>query len=259
MSKRSMRKAIKTIIVFVLIGFSVYFGYLTCVEVKPLIVSDARKKAVKEIAVEEVKGEKENDPYMRCIDFDALKKINSDIIGWLYIPETSIDYPILKGESDTEYLSKDVDGQYNPLGTIFTYADASETLTDARTILFAHNMLQYQMFGELKRYLDKDFRGKHEKIYIYTEKKTMVLQVFSVFTCLDSEKVFGHKMELSTDRYKDMLIELNKRNQCSDLKTAIDAGKQTYSLVTCYGGYQTSERLMVNAMAIREKYLLESK
>ena len=58
----------------------------------------------------------------RTIDFPALQRINPEIVGWLYVPQIGVDSPILTGQTDTEYLTKDFEGAYSPLGSIFTFA-----------------------------------------------------------------------------------------------------------------------------------------
>lgn len=67
-----------------------------------------------------------DDPFSRQIDFEALEKINPDIIGWLYIPQIEVDLPILQGQDNKVYLTKSFDGGYSPLGSVFTWAHAAE-------------------------------------------------------------------------------------------------------------------------------------
>ena len=52
----------------------------------------------------------------RTIDFAALQRINPEIVGWLYVPQIGVDSPILTGQTDTEYLTKDFEGAYSHWG-----------------------------------------------------------------------------------------------------------------------------------------------
>lgn len=254
-----MKKVICRFLILVFLGLSVVFGYLAYKEYQPILKSDIQKETIKKMVVSEEDTDDPDSPYNRVIDFEALKRINKDVVGWLYIPDTSIDYPILIGDTDTEYLHKDIEGKYNYLGCIFSFADTSKDLSDARTLLFGHNMRQYAMFGELRRYLEKDFRKKHTKIYVYTEKKTMELETFSIFVCNKNDGIFWDDTTLGSAEYQDLLKTLDKRNQYSNIeKKNIEEyyNNQMFSLISCRGAAGTSNRLMVNAIEVREKYLL---
>lgn len=251
-----MFKVVRNIIIVILLALSVYFGYLAYTEGEPLVRSKAQQKAIKEVAVVEVS----DDPYDRVVDFEALRNINSDIVGWIYIPNTSIDYPILIGGTDEEYLYKDMEGNYSELGSIFSYANTNKDLLDGVTFLFAHNMLQYQMFGELRRYLDDDFRSQHPKIYVYTGSRTVELGIYSIFTCRDDDALFDNVgIEAGTPEYRDLLLEIQSRNEYSGI--GVDNignmyDNRTFSLVTCNGEVGTVYRLIVNGLVEREKYVI---
>lgn len=254
-----MKKVFCRLLILVFLGLSVMFGYLAYEEYQPILKSNVQKEVIKKMVVNEDLNDSDS-PYNRVIDFETLKQINKDIVGWLYIPDTSIDYPILIGDTDTEYLHKDIEGKYNYLGCIFSFADTSKDLSDARTLLFGHNMRQYTMFGELRRYLEEDFRNEHKKVYIYTEKKTMELELFSIFVCRKTDGIFWDDTTLGSVEYQDLLRELDKRNQYSDIKKENMSdyyNNQMFSLISCRGTAGTSNRLMVNAIEVREKYLFK--
>ncbi len=265
---------------------AIYFGYLSIREYCPVRKAETKKEILNETVIsqrnpcvdsenydkfrieemdenkaflkEEKKSVNLNIPYYRAIDFDTLHRINTDIVGWIYIPGTSIDYPILIGNTDHVYLDKDFEGKESVLGAIFSYADTAKTLSDARTILFGHNMKSYQMFGELKRYLEEDFRNTHNTMYVYTKTKTMELQVFSIFVCDEKDTILWDDAETGSLEYQELLRELERRNVYADVCMENLSEKyhsQTFSLVTCKGNVGTSKRLMVNGIVIKEKYI----
>ncbi|WP_270188662.1 class B sortase, partial [Mediterraneibacter gnavus] len=82
-------------------------------------------------------------------------------MGWLYVPQIGVDSPILTGQTDTEYLTKDFEGAYSPLGSIFT----------------AHNMASGQMFGSLKQFTDEAFLTANPEAYLYTPERVRKLKV----------------------------------------------------------------------------------
>ena len=254
---KKKRKIVKKAVLFLFIAaalvMSGHYGSLAYEAYQPVLKSNAQKKAVKEVVIKE---EDPDDPINRVIDFAALKKINPDAAGWIYLPDSAVDYPVLIGETDTAYLKKDIEGNASMLGSIFSYADTSPTLQDARTVLFGHNMRKGTMFGGLKSFREEAYRENHRKIYLYTEKKAMELEIFSVFVCSDEEELFWKNPEISTYDYQNLLKELAERNQYPDIgkeTIADDYNRQSVSLVTCYGRAGTSRRLVVNAIGIREK------
>ncbi len=145
-----MRKVIASILLIV----SIVFLYKGFVEFRYMISNKAKNQSLREVATSEVV----NDPLDRIIDFEKLNSINKDIKAWIYVPGTKIDYPILVGESDEEYLYNDMNKEYTPLGSIFSYSGTN--FTKGNTFIFGHNMASRQMFGELRKYIDKDFLNK---------------------------------------------------------------------------------------------------
>lgn len=253
-----MSKKLSNIVIVVLLIASTLFGYLAYLEIKPLLNSDIQNNAIKDVAIKETEN-----PFDRVIDFDAIKKVNKDIIGWIYIPGTSIDYPIFRGSSNSEYLKKDSEGNYNPIGSLFTYYDSKDFMSDANQFIFGHNMIEFKMFGELRMYLkDEDYRKNKSKIYIYTERKTSEVEMFSIFTCYKNDNVYqSHKMELGSSEYLDRITELQNRNECKDLKVSkknLDwVNSQIYTLSTCHGNIGTPYRLLISGVTTKEKYLVD--
>ena len=118
-------------------------------------------------------------------------------------------------------------------------------------------MASSQMFGELKKYLSSDFLEEHRYIYLYTERKAMKCDIFSIFIANENDKVFSGEYELGTIEYIDLLSELVNRNKYSNNnleKNIIECSTaQVFNLITCYGREGTSDRLLVNGIVVEEK------
>ena len=93
--------------------------------------------------------------------FDELKAANDDVIGWINVYGTNIDYPIVQAQDNWAYLSSDVFGNYSLTGSIFLDADNSADFSDFNSILYGHNMTPAVMFGTLKDFKDKTFFDEH--------------------------------------------------------------------------------------------------
>lgn len=115
----------------------------------------------------------------RSIDWEYLKSINKDIIAWIEIENTKIDYPILK-DKDVYYLKHTFDKKHNSNGSIFT--TNSYPFEDKETIVYGHNMKNGSMFSDLGKYLNKDFLNSHFNFKIYTPTCNYEARIFSVYS-----------------------------------------------------------------------------
>ena len=198
-----------------------------------------------------------NDPFNRKIDFAALKQINPDIVGWIYIPDTNIDYPILMGENDSFYLNYDYRKYYSELGSIFSYA-GSDFIKDDHVFLFGHNIFTQQMFGGLKNYYNSDYAANHSKMYIYTPDRTKECSLYSAFECRYSDEIFevGTNTDDSDVGLKDLKATLSDRNILSIEQPQKD--NQIFTLSTCASYYYTPWRFTVHFMVTKEKFVIKN-
>ena len=121
-------------------------------------------------------NEKTREKY---IDWDYLKSVNEDIVAWIEIEGTNINYPILK-DKDVYYLKHSFDKKYNSNGSIFTTNLAP--FKDAETVIYGHNMRTESMFSNLSNYWNEDFLYSHLKFKIYTPECDYEATVFSVYS-----------------------------------------------------------------------------
>jgi sortase B len=90
--------------------------------------------------------------------FDELRAMNPDVIGWLTIYDTTIDYPVLQSpNSNDDYLSKNAEGEWEGSGSLFLDHNNKPDFSDFNTIIFGHHMAGPAMFGEIDEFLNKDF------------------------------------------------------------------------------------------------------
>ena len=106
------------------------------------------------------------------IDWNKLLEINEDIIGWIKIENTNINYPILQDNDNLKYLKHSYKGSYNSNGSIFTLNN--EPFNDNITTIYGHNMKNGIMFSELSKYMNKIFLDEHSTITIYTKEENNI-------------------------------------------------------------------------------------
>ncbi len=100
---------------------------------------------------------------------ETLKKTNDEIVAWVKIDNTDIDYPVMKANNNQYYLSHNFKKEYSTGGGIF--ADyRSDLLKDDYAVIYGHNMNGDSMFGEINKFEDGDFFASHEDGTLYLEK-----------------------------------------------------------------------------------------
>ena len=113
------------------------------------------------------------------IDFDALKQENSDIVGWIYCPDTPINYPVVKGKDNNQYLRSDLNGKYLVSGTIFTDYRNGEVGEDPNYIVYGHNMKNSTMFGTLVKYKKQSYYDAHPMLYFLTPEGNYTIELIA--------------------------------------------------------------------------------
>ena len=113
-------------------------------------------------------------------DFDILHGENEDVFSYIAVPDTIIDYPILKSEKEDYYLKYNIDHTKGYPGCLYIQNCNSSDMEDPFTIIYGHNMKSGAMFGSLKNFRDEDFRNTHPYFFIYMEDRVMVYEVVIV-------------------------------------------------------------------------------
>ena len=113
------------------------------------------------------------------VDFEHLAQINPDVVGWIYIKDTNINYPIVQGRNNNYYLDKLFDGTYNAAGSIFLDAACSSDFLDSHSIIYGHNMKDKSMFADLMKYKDQIFFEDHAEGLLVTPTAVHRIVFFS--------------------------------------------------------------------------------
>lgn len=105
------------------------------------------------------------------LTFADLKDINEDVIGWIDVYGTMIDYPMVQGVDNQEYLNKTVLGKFSTTGSIFLDSSNAEDFSDFQNILYGHFMAERKMFGDLELFKDEDFFKSHKYGLLHRDGK----------------------------------------------------------------------------------------
>jgi sortase B len=104
------------------------------------------------------------------INFETLKSFSNNAAAWLYSPNTLIDYPVMKADDYSYYLTHLPDGRKNGGGSLFIDYNCASDFSGKLTVIYGHHMKNGTMFGSLLKYKEKGYYEKHPFMYLYTEQ-----------------------------------------------------------------------------------------
>jgi len=165
------------------------------------------------------------------INFKALIEVNPDVIGWIYSPDTTINYPVVQGNDNAYYLKHLADGTENRNGCPFLDVQNRPDFTDDNSIIYGHHMQNGTMFASISWYEDQSYYDEHPMMYLMTPEAAYRIELFSGYiTTMDSSaymQTFG-----SIREHTDWLKEVSGR---SDFRAnlEISAYDRVITLSTC--------------------------
>ena len=176
-------------------------------------------------------------------DLAPLFAQNSDCIGWLCIPDTVVDYPIMHTpENPQKYLRRNFDCEYSQSGTPFL--DGRCSMESDNLIIYGHNMRNDTMFGSLPKYMEEDYRQAHPVIEFETEAGCAEYAVFAVVTVKKYDDWYGFINAADREEFKKQLERIrNKALYCSDAIPKY--GCQFLTLSTCYNSANDGRLLII--------------
>lgn len=207
-------------------------------------VAETQEKVIDEV-VEDVSDDNEDI----SIEWNKLKSINEDVIAWIVIPDTNIDYPIVQGDNDNQYLHRSIYGKYSKGGTIFVEANNIVPFEDVNTIIYGHNLMNNKMFSDLRRYTNKKYAESHNIVYIYLpngEKREYKVVSFHKVKA-DDVNIYNPYVENVSD-YKEYMMKNNKISSEYQERT----GDKVITLSTCTNG-NDNERYVLHAVYSSEQ------
>ena len=111
--------------------------------------------------------------------FEALQAINAEVIAWLSVYGTNIDYPVTQGPDNMKYVDTDAEGRYSLSGSIFLDSNNKRDFSDYNNILHGHHMAKNVMFGEIGNFSDRKIFDAHQYGNLYIAEKDFGLEFFA--------------------------------------------------------------------------------
>jgi sortase B len=184
---------------------------------------------------------------LSSVDFDALEQINPDIIGWILIPDTQINYPILQGSDNDYYLKHLYNKEALSVGSIFMDYRSVADFSGFNTIIYGHRMRNGSMFAGLKNFLKAEFFKEHPYIYIATREGVYTYTRFSAYE--GPTTGLSYQLSFSSEQDKTDFIDYAKSSSrfSANIEKSLTEEDFYLTLSTCTGnGYKN--RLIVQAV-----------
>lgn len=172
------------------------------------------------------------NPANNKMNFNKMKSINDDIVGWIKVENTNINYPFVQTNNNEYYLTHFIDKSFNKIGTVFLdYRNNINTL-DQNNILYAHGRMDKTMFGSMRNALDKKWfdETKDKNIYLYTENGYYIFEIFSVYKIKTTDDYL--KIHFNNDFQE--FINLIKSRSIYDFDVNEKNYNKIITLSTCY-------------------------
>lgn len=169
------------------------------------------------------------------VDFKKLKEINNEIVGWLYSPDTVINYPVMHCSDNMKYMDTLYNGEWNSSGSIFSDMLCQPDFSSYNTVLYGHNMNDGSMFASLAQYRNAGYYEKHPVMYLLTPEQDYKVELFSSYvTPYDSDT---YTVEFSSVESFDKLVATMISQ--SDIKTDVKpaSGERILTMSTCIYDY----------------------
>ena len=183
------------------------------------------------------------------VNFDNLKKINSDVVGWIKINGTNINYPFVQSKDNKYYLTHSFSKSYNNAGLVFLDY-RNNNINNRNTIIYAHGRTDKTMFGTLRKVLNNGWINNKNNyvIKIFTEKENSLWQIFSIYHIPTTNDYL--QTEFKDEREYQRFLNILKNRSNHNFNTSITSNNTILTLSTCYND---SEKMVVHAKLIKKQ------
>lgn len=165
--------------------------------------------------------------------FEELRAMNPDVMGWLTIYGTSIDYPIVKAQNNNfEYLSKDVEKNWTTCGALYVDVHNQWNFQDFNTIIHGHHMAEHKMFGDLDLFTEAAYFNEHQYANLYYDGQNHGVELFAILT-IDAYNPIVHSTNLTADEAKQEFLNRIQQDKLLSRNLDITMDDHLVTMTTC--------------------------
>lgn len=186
---------------------------------------------------------------MISVNFDELKKKNTDTVGFIKVNGTNVNYPIVQTKDNSYYLNHAFDKSKNSAGWVFADYRNDMINFDKNTIIYGHSRSNQTVFGSLKKVLNKNWYNNKDNhiIKLSTPTENTLWQIFSIYTI--KPESYYITTNFTDDSYKKFLTTIKERSEINFSGT-VNNNDKILTLSTCKDAAGTT-RLVIHAKLIK--------
>ena len=173
-----------------------------------------------------------------------LAALNPDVRGWLTIDDTHIDYPVVQGKTDMEYINKDVYGEFSLSGSIFMDSRNAADFSDSYCLLYGHHMDNGAMFGDVVEFVNKDYFDSHRTGTLYLIDGSVY--TIELFVCIEIDAFDSVVYQPTAQEQGNVgpLLEYIREKAVQYREIGVTTSNQIIGLSTCAEA-ETNGRVVV--------------
>lgn len=248
----------KIIFLCVIVVFIIVFSVCAYFVVNTLMEYKANEKAyedLSQIAVmtkpsippmldldEEKEPEKPKEYAPITVDFETLREEGPDIIGWLYLPDSIINYPVVQSADNNYYLYKLPNGKPNSGGSIFMDYSDEPTMTEYNTVFYGHNMKNGSMFAEMHKYREQEYYDQHKVIYYLTDEQDYAIDLIGAYVTPSTSECYG---EPDTVEDRIRMAQTAIDNSFFDAGIEVQEDRKLVTFSTCTHEFEKARFVVV--------------
>lgn len=158
-----------------------------------------------------------------------LRQDYPNAVGWITVPGTDVDYPIVQGKDNSYYLRRGIDGKYLYAGVPFLDYRCPSDFSGSNTIIFGHNLRNGSMFGTLSNFKKQSFFSQHRFFYVFLEHRTIQAEVIACLVITPDQAPYVFEPEVSADFAADCLRDA----RCARSDAVFSEADRFITLATC--------------------------
>lgn len=186
------------------------------------------------------------------LSFAELQKINPEVMAWLTVYGTPIDYPVAQAETNEKYVNQDLFGSFSLTGALFLDHNNDPHFTDKNNIIFGHHMEKEMMFGNLDEFRDEAYFKAHNTGNLYVDGRNLGIKMFA-WLDVDAYDPNIYNTKITTEEEQALLIDTLKEKSEVFIDGVATPNKRILQLSTC-GTDTTNERYILAAIITEETY-----